>query len=237
MEQEKLLLQMKELMLEEQSLKKKENIRPLIGSLKRMQDEIRNIENQVIEYQNRLTENEQKVLEAENQMSALNSKIEDSKVKLYGTKGGSLKELLSFQQSVQKMEEEVARMEVSYLERIKLIDELKQDRKKLKENIRTLKIKYNDDLKLYKEESQKLENNLVENQQKQNIIKEKFKPETLKLFSETVKKYPTDPVALLRSGICSGCHISVPSVLMVYIMEKKSLHRCDSCGRILIHQG
>lgn len=237
MEQEKLLLQLKELLQEEQLLKKREDIRPLISSLKRMQDEIRNIESQGIELQNRLTENEQKVLETESQMSALNSKIEDAKKKLYGTKGGPLKELLSFQQSVQKMEDEVVRMETVYLERIKLIDELKQARGKVKENIRTMKTKYNDDLKLYKEKSQKLEHNLAENQQKQNDIKEKFKPETLKLFSETVKKFPTNPVAVLRSGVCSGCHISVPSVLMVYIMEKKSLHRCDSCGRILIHQG
>lgn len=236
MDQEKLLLQLKDLLQEEALLKKKEAIKPLINSLKKMQDEIRNTETQSIELQTTITAAEQKVLETEKLMGTLNNKIEDTKDKLYGTKGGSLKELLSFQQSVQKMEEEAAKAEGLYLELIKSIEELKHSRVKIKEIFKALKIKYNEELKIYKEESQKFEQNIAENQLRQNKIKENLKPETIKLLTETIRRFPTDPVAILRTGICSGCHISIPSVLSIHILEGKKIHRCDSCGRILIKE-
>ncbi|PKM89772.1 MAG: hypothetical protein CVU87_04410 [Firmicutes bacterium HGW-Firmicutes-12] len=236
MKQENLLLQLQELLAEEHLLNKKQELRPLIKKLTNLHEEIKQAEEQSSDLEKQITEMQRKVAKVEEQTAALNEKIEEARERLYGAQGGSLKELLSLQQSVQKMEEEIAKAETLYLEKANLIDELTQLRVETKESINNMKRAYNIDLKIYKEKNHQLESDLVSILEKQKKIKEMFKPEVLSIYIETTKRFPSNPVALLKGQICSGCNISIPSVLQVRIKEAKKLHICDSCGRILIYQ-
>jgi predicted nucleic acid-binding Zn-ribbon protein len=236
MKQENLLLQLQELLHEEYIQKGKQELRPLINSLRKLQEEIKQAETRSLDLQKKIAEMRKELIEVEAQTDGLNDKIGEAREKLYGAKGGSLKELLSLQQSVQKMEEEIAKTETRYLEKANLIDELIKSREQTNESIKEMKRSYNKDIKIYKEKNQQIESNLANNLEKQIKIKEKFNPEVLSIFMETAKRFPANPVALLKGQICSGCHISIPSVLQIRIMEAKKLHICDSCGRILIYK-
>ena len=41
-------------------------------------------------------------------------------------------------------------------------------------------------------------------------------------------------VALVRHGVCSECHIQVPSSVMYALVQPHDLHLCDHCGCYLL---
>ena len=105
---------------------------------------------------------------------------------------------------------------------------------KTKEIVKELKKNYNQEVKGYKERVNEVELKLADNLLKQEKLKEDLSPEVLRLFMETKRKYPQNPVAVMKGGSCSGCHISVPAMLVSRVREGRELNLCDSCGRILI---
>jgi len=42
------------------------------------------------------------------------------------------------------------------------------------------------------------------------------------------------PIALVESGLCSGCHVKVRPQLFNEVLGFKAVHRCPSCNRILV---
>lgn len=236
MEQERYLFKLQELVQQEQQLKGKHVLKPLISTLRKLQDSIKETEAWCDDLQRQAEEVEKKAQELEKNMAEINKKKEAGKEKLYSAKGGSLKELLSLQQSVLKMEEEIEKGEALYWELAKQTEELKNERQSIREKVRNLKKEYNENVKTYKEQVGQLEIKLAENKAIQEEIRGLLQPELLRLFTDVEKRIPGTPVALLKGEICSGCRISIPSVLALRIREGKTLSRCENCGRILIKE-
>lgn len=234
MTQEKLLLEMQALSQEEQALRRKVELKPLFDALKKMLDEIRKTEAETVLLQESAEKEEQEAAAISEHISGLNTKIDEVKEKLYSSKGGQLKELLGLQQSIHRMEEETEKNDAQYWEKMKKAEDLKKLRVKLREELREMKKTYNEELKIYKEKGQVLENKQAEVAEKLSAVKEKLTPEMISLYTETEKRIPNNPVAVLQGEICSGCRISMSSSLMSRIKEGKKLYKCENCGRIIV---
>ena len=234
MEQEKMLWRLQELVLEEFILRKKEELLPMIKDLKGLQETIKGAEEEAKKIRQQIEEAQIDTAQWEKQISIISKQIISGKEKLYSSKGGSLKELLSLQQSILKMEEEAEKGERLYYDKLKTTEELVDSLDRTKTVIKDLKKRYNQDVQVYKEQLHQVELKLADNMLKQEALQEDLTPETLRLFTEAKKRYPKNPVAMMKGGSCSGCHISVPAILITHVREGKKLNYCDSCGRILI---
>jgi len=235
MEQERMLWQLQELVQEEFVLKKKQEIIPLIKHLKELQDTIKGTEEETLRLQQEIDEAQQKAGKLEKQINTISKQVKGGKEKLFGSKGGSLKELLSLQQSIFKMETEAEKGETDYFENMKKIDELNEKLDQAKAVAKELKKQYNQEVKVYKERLNQIDLKLAENRLGQERLREELAPEILRLFTETERRYPRNPIAAMKAGSCTGCHISIPAMLVSRVREGKSLYRCESCGRILIN--
>ncbi len=235
MEQAGLLWKLQALVQEVYTLQNKEGLRPLAAHLKDLQENIKNGEEESRKLLREVTALEKMILAQEESINKQMEAVKNGKDKLYSSKGGSLKELLSQQQALAKMEAEVQKTENAYWETQKRMEDLKAADKQTKEIIKTLKLQYNEGVKKYNAEKNHLEIKIAELQLKQDEVKEKLKPETLKLFVDKEKLFPINPVAVLKGGFCTGCHISIPSHLALHIREGKEFYSCDNCGRILIN--
>jgi uncharacterized protein len=40
-------------------------------------------------------------------------------------------------------------------------------------------------------------------------------------------------IAEVRNGVCSGCHMSLPSGLQAEVQRKSTLLKCETCGRFI----
>lgn len=234
MEQNRLILDLQDTIREKANLKKAGGLAAMAQSLKALQEGVRKAEEefQIIEGEITATEERTKNLELLSERLAQQTK--GSKDRLYGAKGSSLKELLSLQQSINKLEQDMEKNEAEYWNTFKQIEDMKEKQKKLKAVIKELKVQYNNSVKSYKAEKNNIELKLAEITIKEEEIREKLSPEVLKKFAETEKRFPQNPVALMKGGTCTGCHISVPSILAMKIRDGKTLQRCDSCGRLLV---
>lgn len=59
-------------------------------------------------------------------------------------------------------------------------------------------------------------------------------PEPLmELYDETCRKKGGRGIAAIRSGLCEGCRVSVPTSIVQNVRRGDDVVRCSSCGRIL----
>lgn len=234
MEQMRIILQLQDVINEKAILKKSNDLGAKAKDLRVMQESIGKIEEEYQIIETEISATEEKTRSLEQLSEKLAQQAQGSKDRLYNAKGGSLKELLSLQQAMQRIELDIQKSEAEYWDTFKEIEQLKEKRKNLKEMIKALKNQYNEGVKLYKAEKNNIELKLAEITIKEEELRERLAPEVLKKFADTEKRFPYNPVAVMKGGICSGCHISVPSVLAIKIRESKTINRCDSCGRLLI---
>lgn len=235
MEQERLIWELQALTQEEYGLQKKDVLKPVVARLKQLQESIKRAEEENGTLVNLLAQAEVKAAKLDREVDRITKQAKGNKNKLYQTKGGSLKELLSLQQTVVKMEEEITNNENRYMEVLHEIENLKAKQKQVEEIIKSLKKEYNEGVKEYKKTVSQIDVRLAELTLKREEIEERLSPEALRLYRETEKRFPRNAVAKIKGGTCSGCHISIPSVLVLRIKEGKTLQRCDNCGRIIIN--
>ena len=234
MERDRLIWELQGLAQHEYSLKNKNNLKPMVDELKILQGSIKGGEAELQSLQDAIAMNEKKALELEKQSSLIVKQVKSGKEKLYGTKGASLKELLSIQQSVLKMDEEIEKSETLYLDTLSGIEAQKDSYRQTKGIVRSLKKDYNEKLKVYRERVAQIELELAAVRIKQEELKERLEPAALRIYEDTLRRFPMNPVALMKNCTCSGCNIEIPMVLARHIKEGKKLYRCDSCGRLLI---
>lgn len=234
MGQEKLLLELQELIQKEHELKRKEDSIAMLKELKEKMKVIEATQKKYAEFKGELAEMEKSSFKQEKQINYMDQQVKTEKERLYQNKGGSLKELLGLQQSVAKMEEDIKEEEAQYWETVTKVETLKSDLKKYKENLKAMKESYNEGVREYKRTKAEVELELTQLVLKQEDIKEQLQPEALKLFERIQSKYPLNPIAIMKKGSCSGCHMSIPSIQAMEVKQGKKLCLCDNCQRILI---
>lgn len=234
MTQKKLLLELQALSREEKTLKLKAELKPWVEDLRKMLDQIKGMEAEVLLLQEKVEKEEEEAGALSEHINALNGKMAEVKEKLYSTKSGQLKELLGLQQSIYRMEEETEKADARYWENMRQAGELKQKKEKIRAELRELKLSYNEAVGSYKEKVRVLEGKQAEIREKLAAVKKKLNPEMLKLYTDTEKRIPHNPLAVLQGEICSGCRISISSSLMAGIKEGKRFYQCENCGRIIV---
>lgn len=234
MNQERLLWRLQELKQEEAVLLKSKELKLLSNNLKGLQEKVKKGEEEIKTLRAKINQGNKKSIELEKDANSLFEQVQASKEKLYGAKGGSLKELLSWQQSVLKLEIQEKETENRYWDKLKEIEEYKSEKEKVKKSLRDLKKEYNEGVRQYNEIKTQLDWQLLEIKSKQEEVWEQLLPEVLKLYEEVEKRYPLNFMAKLQKDVCLGCRISVSSRLVKQVKDGKGFYHCENCGRILI---
>lgn len=235
MEQGRLLLELQNYLQEKYALQKNSRLMDMAQRLRELQNTIGRADTEQEKLKAQAAEAENMAQQIEQQAAKLTEQIKTGKDRLYGAKGSGLKELLSLQQSLQKLEEEAEKGEARYWEMLRQAEAYKNKQKEIREMVKALKAEYNQGVREYKEEKNLTELKIAAVESKEEELLSRLSPEVIKIFRAAEKKYPVNPVALFRGGNCSGCHISIPTYLAKQIKEGKKICYCDNCGRILIH--
>ncbi len=98
----------------------------------------------------------------------------------------------------------------------KKAEELNQAKTKLQEEGKSIQKSYEDLL------------------QKRISFVSKLEPEIQGLYERSRAAVKGVPIALVESGLCSGCHVKVRPQLFNEVLGFKAVHRCPNCSRILL---
>ena len=64
-------------------------------------------------------------------------------------------------------------------------------------------------------------------------LRDKVPLQVLGHFNRLIERGQTG-VALVRHGVCTGCHLRVSSGTVASLVNPKDLYLCDNCGRYLL---
>jgi len=117
--------------------------------------------------------------------------------------------------------------------------DLEEQRKKLKEVEKDFQAYSNavkSDTKQLEEENKKLFELLQEQLQKRALTTSELNAEIAGLYNRVIERVKGIAVVRVENGMCLGCYMKVRPQLYNEILGYKAIHRCPSCGRILISE-
>jgi len=118
---------------------------------------------------------------------------------------------------------------------LQLITEVEEQRRQLKEvekSVQAYEASVKEDKKNLETELAKLEQLLKEQIQRRDSVCSQLSPDTASLYTRLASKGTA--VATAENGMCLGCNIKIRPQLYNEVLGFKAIHRCPSCGKILI---
>lgn len=173
----------------------------------------------------------------EDNVFVLKEKMVKASNDLYSGEITDSKELESAQKNVLVLKDKVSENEelaLTAMEKIEKTDEeIKEMATKLdnrKDAFRLLNREYNDKRDNIIKKEEKLDAKI-------GILIKRVNPDKLKLYNNIAEKFEDKKaIALLQTGVCSGCHMAVSFELLKLSRNKPDKIVCDNCGRILLNE-
>lgn len=88
--------------------------------------------------------------------------------------------------------------------------------------------------KQLEDERKKLATHHEELSVKRSTVKTGLNPSTLAIFDRLSGRIKGQAIAVAENGLCTGCHMRVQPQLYNEMLGFKAVHRCGSCGRLLV---
>ncbi|NIM04266.1 MAG: hypothetical protein GTN69_04390 [Armatimonadetes bacterium] len=167
--------------------------------------------------------------------------IEEKKKKaqdlMYSGKVSNPRELEDLQKEVAMFDKEIDKLSTRVLE---LMDEQEVVQKKeaesqaaLAEAQKTLE----EVVSRYETTSSRLKEEITSLQsQREALVKDIPKP-LMRRYEQIQSSRGVLAAVAMKSGVCDGCHVTLPSHLLEAVQASKSPQTCESCGRLLIWMG
>jgi predicted nucleic acid-binding Zn-ribbon protein len=171
----------------------------------------------------------QQTLEIE--IADLSAKIKAGENKLYGGAVGNPKELVSLQQDIENLKQRRAQLENRTMEIIVQVDLASATAETAGNALKEVESAWHTQGHKLTTEARHHKAALPALIQKQKTQSAAIPPESLSYYY-ALKKQRGRAVARVEQGLCCGCRISLPTIL-VKRARGNILVQCSSCGRIL----
>jgi len=146
------------------------------------------------------------------------------------------KELSSLQQQLEHTKKELDMLENTVINTAYELEGLKEKEEALKKQIRELESSLSVEKANREVKIQEISEQLKDLKEKYEKLKREIAPNLLKIYAKKFNHYSTSTLAEIIRGTCSGCHIHLPTYIVMEAKKKSSLVTCENCGRILYHR-
>jgi predicted nucleic acid-binding Zn-ribbon protein len=117
------------------------------------------------------------------------------------------------------------------------VEEQKRLLKEVEKTVQAYEASVREDKKKLEDEQAKLDALLKEQLNRRESVSSQLAPETASLYSRLAIQFKGMAVATAENGMCLNCNIKIRPQLYNEVLGYKAIHRCPSCGRILVlHQ-
>lgn len=234
MNQGKILLELQEYLQKKEQIKKDTKLVNLVSNLRELKTTINKAEQENNELMAIAQNNEETAKDLVQEISKKSEQLKGGKERLYNAKGSGLKELLSLQQSIQKLEDEISDCETRYLKLLNEAEECRKTRIANKEIIKGLKIQFNSSVREYNEVRRSIELQLAEILCREEEATNQLSQAYLIAYQQAKTRFPLNPVAKIKGDACSSCHLAISSLLIKEVKAGQNVCFCENCGRILV---
>jgi uncharacterized protein len=175
----------------------------------------------------------------EKKLRAAESNLKEKEDKLHKAEGKMMEVKTNEEYQAAMKENQTQKGEKSGLEDqvLTLLNDVEAQRTQLKEvekNFKTYESVVKEDSKKLQEEQSKIVAQLDEQLKKRQGVSSQLSPEISQMYHRMATRMKGVIVVPVENGMCSGCHMKMRPQLYNEILGFKTVHRCPSCGRILI---
>ncbi|MFD3157567.1 zinc ribbon domain-containing protein [Haloimpatiens sp. FM7330] len=203
--------------------------------LKKMQKEYENVKKSNIEIGTEIQKIEKEYSEIEENVLKKKEEKKQQEELLYdGNVGCNIKFIDNVQSKIENLQNEIDKLEEEKSVLLDNEESLLNQKQKIEDDMKSVKTNFYE----FKEEVLKeIQNAKIEiksgNEQIQ-ALRDSMSEEVLNKF-DYIRRVRKPAVASVEDGVCQGCKIALPSMILDDIVSKrkKELICCDSCGRIL----
>lgn len=203
--------------------------------------EVREMLNTIAAMEKRLEQLEQLDKDLKNELGQLTrnmpdwaAEIELSKERIIRQRGLTLKDMLSIQQEVVKLESDIQAAEGRILELQERGALLSGNRKQILSRLQAIKSKYNQHAEVFNEEKAKADLVMEEIASKEEKLLEELNAEDRMTYKEALRLNPDNPVVILDGDICMGCRIGLSKQIVKQVNQVSKIIHCENCMRIIL---
>ncbi len=201
----------------------------------------------ILEGSEALARSRQKLAEAENHLRAARSahkdaelavegqrtKIEQTEQKLYGGTVKNPKELQDLQQEAEALMRYLSTLEDRLLEAMVKLEEAEEEERAARDELERTEQELAREHNALKAEQQELEAEVARLSEERAVAAASTQSDDLQTYEELRRRLGGLAVAMVESGSCSACGLTISASLLQVIRRADDLSRCTQCGRIL----
>jgi uncharacterized protein len=175
----------------------------------------------------------------EKKLRAAESTLKEKEDKLHKAEGKMMEVKTNEEYQAAIRENTSSKGEKSGLEDqvLTLLNDVETQRAQMKEvekNFKSYEAVVQEDSKKLEEEQKKIMTQLNEQLEKRSSAASQLSKDINQIYNRMVTRMKGVVVVPVENGMCSGCHMKMRPQLYNEILGFKTVHRCPSCGRILI---
>jgi uncharacterized protein len=176
---------------------------------------------------------------AEKKLRQNESDLKEREDKLHKAEGKMMEVKTNEEYQAALKENDSQKKEQSGLEEqvLGLMNQLDEQKSKVKEaekEFKAYETTVTGEQKHLEGERLKLVNLLEEQLHARNTMSAQLAPDTRAIYQRIVARIKGVPVVFVENCMCLGCHMKMRPQLFNEVLGYKAIHRCPSCGKILI---
>lgn len=170
----------------------------------------------------------------EDETRTVDDKAKAEEKKLYGGMITNPKELKAIQQEVESIKRRKDELETAELEVMDKADELENKIAPVSKKVEELARAFDEAKADFETRSEEYEDKLLDLESKFTALKKEIPQESLSKYERLAAEKRGIAVAILKEGICTGCHLSMPAEDMANFLAERKLGKCPNCKRMLL---
>ncbi len=228
------LYQLQQLDTESAALNQEREELPAKLGLQELEDALARIEEEQAALEAEQENIRQAQKKQETELATLSAKVQGEEGKLYGGTVANPKELRGLQAEVRMLSKRKDEMETVLLEKMESLEELAPSAAAAASDHEAKSGELEEAERRLVEEQERIGRRLDALREQKEQLRGELDPAWLDSYDTLLKQKHNLAVAKVVEGVCQGCRMELPAQEHDRFLHSEGLHRCPTCGRILV---
>ncbi|MGI6584597.1 MAG: hypothetical protein GX301_10425 [Gracilibacteraceae bacterium] len=202
------------------------------NDMDKYKDEYQRLRNEYLKSEEKLKKNACQQEIRNNEIKNLDYSKKSSEEIKFSRETNTIKKLESIEKQLEKLEEKKRAAEDDIIKLINEANNIKKELVETKKKLVFIKKKYLSCKESVHKSVRELEAQKTELQAQIDNLMKSVDKESFEVYNRLIKTH-SDPIALVKNRICSGCKMEVPAMDYEALKTGNEEMRCQNCGRIL----
>lgn len=229
-----LLKELQETDLSIDNLKEKLDTLPEKEKISEVKQEVERLKSRLSKEEPCLEQERHNQKKIEDELALLDDKLGREQKKLYAGNITNPKELAGIQGEVSSLGRQKDDMETKLLEQLDAVDGLASQVDNLSSELNKTELELAELEKERKKKEEAIEQEIASLEEDRIKVVPELPKEIFSLYQKLRQEKQGIAAVEIEEGVCSGCHIDLPSEEVDKMMNSQELWRCFQCGRILL---